>query len=120
MAEGLARELGKRKLKAFSAGLEATKVSPYAIKVMKEIGIDISKQRSKSLDEFKDEKFDYIISLCSEAEDACPILPGEGKRLHWPFLNPEQTEGSEEEILDAFRAIRDAIKAKLEDFLSKH
>lgn len=118
MAEGLARELGKGKIEVYSAGLEATGVNPNAVKVMKEIGIDISGQRSKSLEEFKDQKFDFVITLCSEAEEACPVLPGEAKRLHWPFLDPAQVKGGEGEILQAFRRVRDGLKIKLHGFLS--
>lgn len=88
MAEGLARELGKGKLEAYSAGLVATGANPYAIKVMEEIGIDITSQRSKTVEEYKDVKFDFVITLCTEGEDACPVLPGEVKRLHWPFPDP--------------------------------
>lgn len=119
MAEGLARTLGQGKITAFSAGLKATGVNPYAIKVMKEIGIDISSQRSKTIEEYKKRKFDFVITLCSEAEEACPVLPSEAKRLHWPFPDPGQFDGSEAEVLAAFRRVRDALEAKLKDFLAK-
>ena len=118
MAEGLAREMGRDKIEAYSAGLEATGVNPHAIKVMEEIGIDISSQRSKSVDEYKDQKFDFVITLCSKVEEACPTLPGEAKRLHWPFLDPGRVEGTEEEILTAFRRVRDGLKIKLHSLLS--
>lgn len=118
MAEGLAREMGQGKIEAYSAGLEATGVNPHAIIVMKEIGIDISSQRSKSIEEFKDQKFDFVITLCSEAEERCPVLPGEAKRLYWPFLDPAQVKGNEEEILQAFRRVRDGLKLKLQGLLS--
>lgn len=118
MAEGLAREMGQGKIDAYSAGLEATGVNPHAITVMKEIGIDISSQQSKSVEEFKGQKFDFIITLCSEAEERCPVLPGEAKRLHWPFLDPAQVQGSEDEILAVFRRVRDGLKIKLQGFLS--
>lgn len=117
MAEGLAREMGKGKIEAYSAGLKATGVNLYAIKVMKEIGIDISGQRSKSLEEYQNRKFDFVITLCSEAEEACPVLPAEIKRLYWPFPDPGQVSKTEAGTLTAFRYVRDALQAKLQRFL---
>lgn len=117
LAEGLARELGQGKVEAFSAGLQATGVNPYAARVMAEIGIDISGQRSKSVEEFLNEKFDFVITLCSGAEAVCPVFPGQATRLHWPLADPARTKGTEEEMLNAFRRVRDDLKAKIESLL---
>ncbi len=100
-----------------SAGVISSYVHPLAIRVMEEIGIDISGQTSKSVEEFVNEAFDYIITLCDHAAMACPMFPGAGKRIHWSFEDPAAVIGTIEERMAAFRKIRDAIKAKLEDFL---
>jgi arsenate reductase len=92
-------------------------VHPLAIRVMKEIGIDISKHDSKSMDRFVNKKFDYVITLCDHAAQFCPTFGGRGKRLHWPFEDPAGAVGNTEERLVAFRRIRDAIKTKIEEFL---
>jgi arsenate reductase len=117
MAEGLAGELGKGKIEAYSAGHSATTVNPYAIRVMREIGVDISGQRSKSLEVFKNQEFDFVITLCSEAEESCPVMPGKANKLHWPFPDPARVRGGEEEILDSFRRVRDELKVRIQDFL---
>lgn len=118
IAEGLARDLGKGKIEAYSAGLSATMVNPYAIQVMREIGVDISGQRSKSLEVYKNQEFDFVITLCSEAEESCPVMPGKAKRLHWPFPDPARVRGGEEEILDSFRRVRDELKVRIQNFLN--
>jgi arsenate reductase len=118
MAEGLARHYGKGVVEVESAGLYETGVNPTAIRVMKEIEIDISRQRSKTIEEFKDQPFDYIIHLCTGMDEACPVLPGEKERLSWPFPDPGKVRGSEEEILAAFRRVRDDLKQKVLDFIS--
>ncbi len=119
IAEGLAGELGKGRIEAYSAGLSATTVNPYAIQVMKEIGVNISSQRSKSLEVFTNQQFDFVITLCSEAEESCPVMPGEAKRLHWPFPDPARVRGGEKEILDSFRRVRDELQVRIQDFLDK-
>lgn len=117
MAEGLVRSLGKDSWEVKSAGIFPSYVHPLAIRVMEEIGIDISQQTSKSMDEFLNEEFDYIITLCDHAAMACPIFPGQGKRLDWSFEDPASAIGTIEEKLVVFRRVRDEIKANLEDFL---
>lgn len=117
MAEGLVRSLGKDSWEVKSAGIFPSYVHPLAIRVMEEIGIDISQQTSKSMDEFLNEEFDYIITLCDHAAMACPIFPGQGKRLDWSFEDPASAIGTIEERLVVFRRVRDEIKANLEDFL---
>ena len=117
MAEGLLKALGSGRWDVQSAGIIQSYVHPLAILVMKEISIDISKQTSKSLDRFLNEKFNYIITLCDHAAQFCPALGGGGKRLHWPFEDPAGATGTTEERLAVFRRIRDGIKKKIEEFL---
>jgi arsenate reductase len=117
MAEGLLKALGSGQWKVHSAGIIQSYVHPLAIRVMAEIGIDISQQTSKSLDPFVNHKFDYVITLCDHAAKFCPAFGGSGKRLHWPFDDPAGANGTTEERLVVFRRIRDGIKKKVEEFL---
>jgi arsenate reductase len=117
MAEGLLNALGSGQWKAKSGGVISSYVHPLAIQVMGEIGIDISKKTSKSMDQFIKEKFDYIITLCDDAAKFCPNFRGQGKRLHWPFEDPAAVMGTDEERLEVFRRIRDEIKKKIQRFL---
>lgn len=124
MAEGLFRKyLQERGLidaaaAVRSAGLEPSRVNPYAIQVMEEIGIDISRHTSKHLDRFINEEFDYIITVCDNAAEKCPVFPGDGLRFHWPFDDPAKATGSEENILNEFRRVRDEIAEKISHWLS--
>jgi len=113
MAEGFARHYGKDVLEVHSAGLLATRVHPVAVAVMKEVGIDISKQESKSIGEPLLRKMDIVITLCGNAEESCPWTPPEIRRIHWPIADPVGTIGSEEKIMNEFRKTRDAIKEKI-------
>ena len=117
MAEGLLNALGSGQWKAQSAGIISSYVHPLAIQVMQEIGIDISKKTSKSMDQFIKQRFDYVITLCDDAAKVCPSFGGLGKRLHWPFEDPAAAIGTTEERLAVFRRIRDGIKEKIEAFL---
>lgn len=119
MAEGLINHDLAGKLQAFSAGTEPSQVNPLAVEVMKEIGIDISRHRSKSLDEFKDEKFDFVITLCDQAAETCPVFFGGTKRIHMGFEDPATAVGSKEEKLSFFRKIRDEIREKVVRFLQE-
>jgi arsenate reductase len=119
MAEGFARHYGKGLLDPYSAGLMPAGVNPNAIKVMKEIGIDISGQTSDPIDEELLRKMDVIITLCGNAEAACPATPPEIKRLHWPVDDPVGTVGTEEEVLNAFRKARDEIKERIIKFIGE-
>jgi arsenate reductase (thioredoxin) len=109
MAEGLLRDLAGDRFEAMSAGTEATHIRPLAVRVMGEIGIDISGQESKTLDRYLHEPFDHVITVCDDANEACPFFPGAASRLHWSFEDPSKAEGSEEERLAAFRRVRDGI-----------
>ncbi len=117
MAEGFLKALGSGQWKVQSAGIFSSYVHPLAIRVMEEIGIDISQQTSKSMDQFVNEKFDYVVTLCDDAAKFCLTLSGQGKRLHWPFEDPASAIGTIEEKLAVFRRIRDGIKRKIEDLL---
>ena len=111
LAEGLLRaDLGD-KFEVESAGTRATQVRPEAIAVMKEIGIDISGHRSKVVDEFADQSFDYVLTVCDNANESCPIYPGHANRIHKGFDDPAAVQASEEERLAAFRKVRDQIRA---------
>jgi arsenate reductase len=116
MAEGLARELGKGVIAPYSAGLMPKGVHAKAIQVMKEIGIDISHQSSKSIDTELLKKMDIIVTLCDNAEESCPWTPPEIKRIHWSLRDPATATGTEEEILNEFRSVRDEIKVKILKF----
>ena len=117
MAEGLLNALGSGQWKVQSAGVFPSYVHPLAIRVMEEIGIDISQQTSKPVDQFINEKFDDVITLCDYAAQVCPNFPGQGKRLHWPFEDPAAAIGTLEERLAVFRRVRDEIKTKMEEFI---
>jgi len=117
MAEGLARESGKDLIQPFSAGLFPSRVHPRAIEVMKEIGIDISNQKSKAIDEKILKQMDIIITLCGHAEAMCPMTPPAIKKIHWPIEDPVGTTGTEEDIINAFRKARDEIKIKIQGLI---
>ena len=114
MAEGLLRHLGGEQFEAFSAGTEATAVRPLAIRVMQELDIDISGQQSKTLDRYLNDPFDEVITVCDAAAEVCPVFPGAKRRRHWSFPDPSRATGNEEEQLAVYRAVRDAIRGRIE------
>jgi len=114
MAEGLLRHLAGDRFEAHSAGTEATRVRPLAIRAMEEFGVDISGQESKTLDGYLEERFDYAVTVCDDANEACPFFPGAENRLHWSFEDPSRAEGSEHERLEVFRSVRDRIAERIE------
>ena len=118
MAEGFLRHFGGEKFEVHSAGLIPSFVHPLAIKVMKEIGIDISNQYSKSIRKFNGQSFDYVITVCDKAKEACPNFPGDAVKIHWNFEDPALATGTEEERLNVFRRVRDEIKAQILNFLN--
>lgn len=109
MAEGLLRHIGGERFEVHSAGTEATRVRPLAIRAMAELGIDISSQRSKTLDEYLGQQFDFVITVCDQANESCPIFPGGPERIHWSFRDPSTAEGNEEERLRVYQQVRDEI-----------
>ena len=119
MGEGLFRAEGGEEYEVFSAGTKPSHFRPEAIAVMHEIGVDISGHRSKSVDEFTDQSFDYIVTVCDNARDICPIFQGGGERIHWSFEDPAAVEGGEEERRAAFRRIRDQIHGRVKTFFSE-
>ncbi len=120
MAEALLRKYAADHFEVFSAGLEPKGLNPYTVKVLEEIGVDTSQHYSKTLDSFIGKvHFGYLITVCSKAEENCPIFPGMGMRMHWPFEDPAAFVGSEEETLQKFREIRDQIDARVREWLKE-
>lgn len=119
MAEALVNALHGDKYEAYSAGIQPSQLNSYAIQAMKEIGIDISKQRSKSIEEFRGKKFDIVVTVCDQAKESCPFFPG-GKKFHKSFDDPSQFKGTLAEILANVRRVRDEIKEWIEKFLLKN
>ena len=113
MAEGLLRALGGDRFAAFSAGTEATRVRPLAIRAMAELGIDLSGHESKTLDRYLDQAFDAVITVCDQAKEACPVFFGAKERLHWSFPDPSTATGTEDEQLAVYRQVRDAIRQRI-------
>ena len=116
MAEGLLRHDAGDLYEVESAGTRPGHVRPEAIAVMKEIGIDLSGHRSKHVDEFSGQSFDYVLTVCDHAKESCPILPGQGKHIHKAFEDPAALEGSEQDRLALFRRVRDEIRQYLKTF----
>ena len=117
MAEGLLRHDGGAWFEAASAGTKPSSVRPEAIAAMREIGIDISGQRSKSVDEFSSQAFDFVITVCDNARESCPIFPATTLRIHWSLDDPAAVQGSDEERLAAFRRVRDELRDHLQRFI---
>ena len=113
MAEGLVNHYLGDRFQAFSAGTEATRVNPLAIQVLAELGIDISRHHSKTLDEFSGQRFDQVITLCDAANEQCPLFFGGVERVHIGFDDPSRLSGTPEEVLPEFRRVRDAIRTTL-------
>jgi arsenate reductase len=118
MAEGLLRHLGGTWYEVFSAGTKPVGVNPLAIEVMREKGIDISKQRSKSVAEFTGQKFATVVTVCDKAAEECPIFPGAPRRPHWSLPDPAAVSGTREEKLGAFRKVRDELERRIQSFVS--
>jgi arsenate reductase len=110
MAEGLMRQFRRDEFEVFSAGVEPKGVHPQAIVAMREIGVDISRQKSKHVDDLPAKEFDCIITLCDHAAQNCPVFPGKGVRIHHGFSDPAAVQGSDHEVLEAFRKVRDELK----------
>jgi arsenate reductase len=119
MAEGLLRELADGQFEVYSAGTEPSRVHPLAIKAMAERGIDITGHTSKHLSQFLDQSLDYVITVCDNANETCPIFPGPAQRIHWSFPDPSAAEGSEAERLAVYRTVRDSIEDRLKGWLAE-
>lgn len=118
MAEGLVNHDFAGEIEAFSAGTDPQGLNPFAVRVMKELDIDISGNTSKHISTFSDQSFDYVITLCDDANENCPVFFGGVKRLHMGFADPAKASGSEEEILDEFRRIRNDIRQQMSEFFT--
>ena len=118
MAEGLLRHLAGNTLAVASAGVAPTSVRAEAVEVMREAGIDISQQHSKSVDEFVGQDFDYVITVCDNANEQCPLFPAKTKRVHWSIEDPAAVTGDTERRLSAFRKARDEIRTRMQNFFS--
>jgi len=114
MAEGLLRHLAGGRFEVYSAGTEATFVKPEAVAAMAELGVDISGQESESLERYLGEPFDFVVTVCDDANEACPVFPGAKSRLHWSLIDPSRATGSDEERLEVFRRVRDEIRERIE------
>lgn len=119
MAEGLLRDMAGSKFVVESAGTVASFVRPQAIAAMNEIGIDISGHRSKSVGEFIGQPFDYVITVCDNANESCPVFPGNTERIHWSFDDPAEAKGTDEDKLAKFRSVRDQIRERLLEFVKE-
>jgi arsenate reductase len=121
MAEGLLRHEAGNVYEVFSAGTKPSHVRPEAVAVMREVGIDISEHRSKSVEEFAEQDFDYVITVCDNAKESCPVFPAKTKRIHWSIEDPAgAVEGSKDEKLQAFRRVRDDLMGRLRSFVNAH
>jgi arsenate reductase len=118
MAEGWLRHLHGDRYEVHSAGTEATHVRPPAIRAMAEVGIDISRAESKTLERYLDQPWAYVITVCDDANDACPTFPGGKVRMHWSFPDPSRATGSEDERLAVYRQVREAIRERIEAFVA--
>ena len=117
MAEGLLRHMAGDRFEVFSAGTHPTTLHATAIEVMKEIGIDISRHVSKSVEDLTDETFDGVITVCDNARETCPVFPGPTQTLHWSFPDPARAQGDRDQVLIVFRRVRDLIRKTLRDAL---
>lgn len=118
MAEGWLRHLAGDRFEASSAGVEATFVRPLAVRAMREVGVDISGQRSKTLTSYLQEIWDDVITVCDQADEVCPVFPGGRRRRHWSFPDPSKATGTDDEQLEVYRRVRDAIRARLDELIS--
>ncbi|MEW6490897.1 MAG: arsenate reductase ArsC [Thermodesulfobacteriota bacterium] len=120
MAEGWLRHLGGDRYEALSAGTRPQGVNPLAVRVMAEVGVDISGQRSKSVDELLGEDLDLLVTVCGGARESCPVFLGKVKeRQHWPFDDPAEARGTHEQVLAVFRRVRDEIRARVASFVKE-
>jgi arsenate reductase len=119
MAEGFARHIGRGRIEAYSAGMEPSQLNPFAVAVMQEKGVDISGQGSRGFDETLARSMDLVVTVCGNADERCPVLPPEVKRLHWPLDDPATATGSNDEILATFREVRDEIEVRVTELVHR-
>ena len=117
MAEGYLRKYAGDKAEVYSAGIETHGVNPRAIQIMKEDGIDISNHTSNNINEYRDINFDFVITVCDHAKEQCPFFPSNAKKFHYNFPDPAKASGTEEEIMNHFREVREMIKEYSKKFV---
>ena len=120
IAEGYLRHFAGEKAEIYSAGIETHGVNPRAISIMKEDGIDISKHTSNNIDEYLDIDFDFVITVCDNAKEHCPVFPTKAKKFHYNFPDPAKSKGTEQEVLEEFRQVRQMIKSYSQQFVSNN
>ncbi len=120
IAEGYLRHFARGRAEVYSAGVETHGVNPRAIAIMKEDGIDIAGHTSNNVDEYRDIAFDFVITVCDNARERCPYFPTDAQKFHYNFPDPAKAVGSEEEIMAAFRAVREQIKEYSREFIEKN
>ena len=120
IAEGYLKYFAKDKAMVYSAGIETHGVNPKAIAVMKEDGIDISNHTSNNVDEYRNIDFDYVITVCDNAKEQCPVFPSTAKKFHYNFPDPAKAKGTEEELMKHFKSVRDEIKEFSRDFIKNN
>ncbi len=119
MAEGWLRHLSDKKFEVFSAGTHPAGKNPLALRAMREAGVDIAAQESESLDQYVEQPFNYVITVCDRAKETCPVFIGGDEQLHWRFDDPAEAQGTDEERMPEFRRVRDEIRARIEQFLTE-
>ena len=117
MAEGFLRSLAGERFEVASAGTQVTRVHPLALRAMADVGIDLSGHTSKIVDEFLEQPWDYVITVCDTANEACPVFPKKSSRLHWSFEDPSQATGNDDQRLEVFRRVRDQISRRITDWI---
>ncbi len=117
MAEGFLRSMAGDRFEVASAGTEATRVHPLAIRAMADVGVDLGGHTSKVVDGLVEEPWDYVITVCDAASEACPVFPKKTRRLHWSFADPSQAAGNDDQRLDAFRRVRDQIRRRVAEWI---
>ncbi len=117
MGEGLLRQLADGRVEVYSAGAKPSSVNPYAIRAMDARGIDISGQHADHIDQYLAQSFDYVITVCDNAAESCPLFPGPARRIHWSFPDPAAVTGDDEAVLASFVRVRDGLEAKLRQWL---
>ncbi|MEP6683689.1 MAG: arsenate reductase ArsC [Parafilimonas sp.] len=120
MAEGYLKQFAGSKAEVFSAGIETHGVNPKAVRVMKEDGIDISHQTSNNVNEYRNSDFDFVITVCDNAKELCPVFPSKAKRFHQNFPDPAKATGAEQEVMQQFSKVRDMIKYYSQDFVKEN
>ena len=118
MAEGLLRHFSAGRIEALSAGTEPGRLHPLAVVAMAELGVDISGQAAKNVDAFAGQTFEYVVTVCDQAKESCPVFPGARSQLHWSLPDPSAATGSEQERLDAFRHVRDLLRPLVHEFMT--